>query len=64
MPFGKYERKSVVTALENYVRAGGMLISGDPEIFSFDVDGSSLAASREPFSARRSAPPCRDGGHR
>jgi hypothetical protein len=47
LPLAKYQRKSVVEALEAYVRNGGIVICGDPEAFSFDRDGSSLAARRE-----------------
>jgi hypothetical protein len=47
VPLAKYQRKSVAEALDNYVRNGGVAICGDPEAFSFDRDGSSLAALRE-----------------
>ena len=47
LPLAKYQRKSVVETLARYVRNGGVLICGDPEVFSFDRDGSSLAALRE-----------------
>jgi len=42
IPFGKYERIEVVEELKNYVKNGGILISGDPEIFSFDVFGNKI----------------------
>jgi hypothetical protein len=47
VPLAKYQRRSVVEALEKYVRDGGVVVCGDPEAFSFDRDGSSLAALRE-----------------
>ena len=42
VPFGKYMRKEVADNLIDYVKNGGTLISGDPEIFSFCSDGTSL----------------------
>jgi hypothetical protein len=42
VPFGKYMRKKIAENLVEYVKNGGTLISGDPEIFSFCTDGTSL----------------------
>ena len=42
VPFAKYMRKEVANNLLQYVKNGGTLISGDPEIFSFCSDGTSL----------------------
>jgi hypothetical protein len=42
VPAAKYERKSVVEALNQYVTAGGTLVIGDPEAFTTDVDGTPL----------------------
>ncbi len=46
IPYGKYERQSIVTMLEKYVKEGGTVISGDPEVFSFAPDGSELSKKR------------------
>jgi Carbohydrate family 9 binding domain-like/F5/8 type C domain len=42
VPFGKYMRKKVADNILEYVKNGGILIAGDPEIFSFCSDGTSL----------------------
>ena len=42
VPSGKYMRSEVASNLLEYVEKGGTLISGDPEIFSFCSDGTSL----------------------
>jgi Beta-galactosidase trimerisation domain/Carbohydrate family 9 binding domain-like len=47
IPFGKYERKEVIEKLVNYVKNGGTLIAGDPEVFSFDIHGKAMDKFRE-----------------
>ncbi len=42
IPSGKYMRSNVSNNLLEYVEKGGTLISGDPDIFSFCSDGTSL----------------------
>ncbi|MCL6518998.1 MAG: hypothetical protein K6T99_04145 [Armatimonadetes bacterium] len=47
IPFGTYQRKSVVRQIEEFVRKGGVVISGDPSIFSWDINGENLSSWRE-----------------
>ncbi|MDD2477010.1 MAG: sugar-binding protein, partial [Dysgonamonadaceae bacterium] len=47
VPSGKYMRSEVASNLLEYVEKGGTLISGDPEIFSFCSDGTSLKQMSE-----------------
>ncbi len=47
VPSAKYERATVVAAMTDYVKAGGTLVCGDPEAFTYGVDGKSLASVRE-----------------
>ncbi|MDO9540943.1 MAG: beta-galactosidase trimerization domain-containing protein, partial [Kiritimatiellia bacterium] len=47
LPLAKYIIPAVVDKLAGYVENGGMLVVGDPEAFSFNRDGSSLASYRE-----------------
>ncbi|MBI3922413.1 MAG: beta-galactosidase trimerization domain-containing protein [Armatimonadetes bacterium] len=47
VPFAKYERGSVRNKLEAWVKAGGTLVCGDPEAFTFDIDGTMPLAARE-----------------
>ena len=47
IPLGKYQRPSVVTQVEEFVKNGGTVISGDPEVFSHAPDGSDLSKVRE-----------------
>ncbi len=47
LPLGKYMEKSVVKKIEKYVKNGGILLIGDPEAFSYHIDGSSLSMYRE-----------------
>jgi transposase-like protein len=42
VPKGKYMRKTVASNLVEYVNTGGILIAGDPDIFSFCSDGTSM----------------------
>lgn len=46
VPLGKYERSVAAKALVNYARGGGVLVSGDPEIFSNDIAGSDTSSLR------------------
>lgn len=47
IPFAKYERLSVVEELEEYIKKGGILISGDPQVFSLDTVGNKIDNYRE-----------------
>ncbi|MCE5340238.1 MAG: beta-galactosidase trimerization domain-containing protein, partial [Planctomycetaceae bacterium] len=46
IPFAKYERESTIQKLQQYVSNGGTLISTDPEIFSYNAWGNSMASYR------------------
>ena len=56
VPSGKYERAAVVSAITDYVKAGGMIICGDPEAFTYDIDGKSLASARQKLLGAACAP--------
>jgi hypothetical protein len=47
LPLAKYVEEPVVTKLSDYVKKGGILVVGDPEAFSFNKKGESLAEYRE-----------------
>jgi hypothetical protein len=47
IPLGTYQRESVVRQIEQFVQDGGIVISGDPTVFSWDIDGSDLSSCRE-----------------
>jgi hypothetical protein len=46
VPFAKYERESAMQRLEQYAANGGILIAADPEAFSYNVWGDSMADYR------------------
>ncbi len=46
IPYAKYERESTIQQLQQYVANGGTLISTDPEIFSYNAWGGSMAGYR------------------
>ena len=47
IPLGTYQRQSVVKQVEAFVQEGGTVISGDPSVFSWDIDGRDLSKCRE-----------------
>lgn len=47
IPLGLYERPSVVKQIEDFVKRGGTVICGDPQVFSHAPDGSDLSEVRE-----------------
>ena len=47
IPLGTYQRESVVQQIDKFVKDGGTVISGDPTVFSWDIDGSDLSSWRE-----------------
>ncbi len=47
VPLGKYVRQSVVKQIGDFVKKGGTVISGDPEVFSHAPDGSDISKARE-----------------
>jgi len=47
LPYVTYERKPVVEEIENFVKAGGSLVCGDPLALSFSSDGEDLSPVRE-----------------
>ncbi|HPP12317.1 MAG TPA: beta-galactosidase trimerization domain-containing protein, partial [bacterium] len=57
IPYAEYERKSVVKAVEEFVRGGGVLVCGDPLAFSFSPDGEALSKERERLLGVRTAGP-------
>jgi len=46
VPFAKYERESAIQRLEQYAVDGGTLIAADPEAFSYNTWGDSMAGYR------------------
>ena len=46
VPHAKYIRSDMVAFLEDYVRAGGRVVVGDPEAFSYDLLGNDMSAAR------------------
>ncbi len=47
LPLAKYMTAAAAERIENYVRAGGTLVCGDAEAFSFDLAGHDTSATRE-----------------
>jgi hypothetical protein len=46
VPYSKYQRSSVQSAIEQYVRNGGTIITGDPRIFNNGIDGTDTSQMR------------------
>ncbi len=59
IPYAKYERRSVVTKLQEYVANGGILISTDPEVFAFDTNGIDSSLERQKIFGVRKLDDCR-----
>lgn len=57
VPLGTYEYERLIPLLEEYVRGGGTLISGDPTVFSWDPMGGDLAPYREKLFGVRTVKP-------
>jgi hypothetical protein len=47
LPLAKYMTPAAAKIIEDYVRAGGVLVCGDAEAFSFDLAGNDTWATRE-----------------
>ena len=47
LPLAKYMTPAAAKIIEDYVRAGGVLICGDAEAFAFDLAGNDTSATRE-----------------
>ncbi|MBU2652445.1 MAG: hypothetical protein KKA81_16080, partial [Bacteroidetes bacterium] len=47
IPYGEYQRNSIIDKIEEYVKKGGIVIAGDPRIFSWDINGDDLSKRRE-----------------
>ncbi len=47
LPLGRYMTPEAAKILENYVRAGGVLVCGDAEAFASDLAGNDTLATRE-----------------
>ena len=47
VPLATYQRKEIARQIERFVRDGGTVVSGDPTVFSRDIDGSDLSSWRE-----------------
>jgi hypothetical protein len=47
LPLAKYMTPAATKIIEDYVRAGGALVCGDAEAFSFDLAGNDTSATRE-----------------
>jgi hypothetical protein len=47
LPLAKYMTPAATKNIEDYVRAGGVLICGDAEAFTFDLAGNDTSATRE-----------------
>ena len=47
LPLAKYMTSEASKIIEDYVRAGGTLVCGDAEAFSFDLAGQDTSATRE-----------------
>jgi hypothetical protein len=47
VPFAPYERRDVVQQLADYIKAGGIMVCGDPFAFSYDDQGNKLDAARK-----------------
>ncbi|HBG27795.1 MAG TPA: hypothetical protein DDX75_11955 [Phycisphaerales bacterium] len=46
IPYARYEGASVVNKIKEYVLNGGTVISGDPEVFAFDTNGTDTSSVR------------------
>lgn len=46
LPAAKYMTPTATQRIEDYVRAGGVLVCGDPEAFSFDLAGNATRAAQ------------------
>ncbi len=46
IPYARYEGASVVNKIREYILNGGTVISGDPEVFAFDTNGTDTSAVR------------------
>ncbi|MDI6827383.1 MAG: hypothetical protein QME62_02735 [Armatimonadota bacterium] len=57
IPFATYQRESVVRQIEEFVRKGGVVISGDPTVFSWDINGKNLSFWREKMFGVRTVKP-------
>jgi hypothetical protein len=47
LPLANYMTPEAARIIEDYVRAGGVLVCGDAEAFSFDLAGNDTSATRE-----------------
>ncbi len=47
LPLGKYATHETAAKIESYVRKGGMLVCGDPEAFSSDLEGNNTSQTQE-----------------
>ncbi len=47
IPFMNFEKREVAQKIIHYVRNGGIIISGDPTIFSYDLKGRSMTELRK-----------------
>ncbi len=47
LPLAKYMTPAATKSVEDYVRAGGVLVCGDAEAFGFDLAGNDTSAARE-----------------
>lgn len=47
IPYGEYQRSSIIDRIEEYVKKGGVVIAGDPLIFSRDINGEDISRYRE-----------------
>jgi len=47
LPLGKYMTPEATAKIEDYVRGGGVLVCGDAEAFSRDLQGNDTSAARE-----------------
>jgi hypothetical protein len=47
LPLAKYMNPTAARLIEDYIRAGGVLVCGDAEAFGFDLAGNDTRATRE-----------------
>lgn len=59
IPYAKYEGAAVVNKIKDYVLNGGTVISGDPEVFAFDTNGTDNSAVREKMFGVKKLDSCR-----
>ena len=57
IPFGMYQRESIVRQIERFVADGGVVISGDPLVFTWDINGKNLSFHRERLFGVRTIEP-------